>query len=197
MLAPRKTLWSTPDAVIERLIENVPLSATDRVLDIGCGDGRVLLMWASVYSTSVVLDTVSCDSLASFHGIDIDGDRIDCAKTQLQHAQNEGTIDSRISVTFHCCNALEGDCVDMMKGATVFFLYLIPRGLRKIMRLIRTNGGSRTIRVITYMTPLEGEIPFQIEKVQVPHQPGATWPLYFYRLDNASGGTGTVPTSGY
>ena len=40
MLAPRKTLWSTPDAVIDKAIEVVshPLTESDCVLDIGCGD---------------------------------------------------------------------------------------------------------------------------------------------------------------
>lgn len=61
MLSPRKTLWSTPDAVIDRVVEIVgPLSSADRIVDLGCGDGKVLLRWAEIYSS--YFETVSHDS---------------------------------------------------------------------------------------------------------------------------------------
>jgi hypothetical protein len=54
MLAPRKTLWSTPDAVIDRVAEMVgTLSSTDKIVDLGCGDGKVLVRWAEIYSSNL------------------------------------------------------------------------------------------------------------------------------------------------
>jgi cyclopropane fatty-acyl-phospholipid synthase-like methyltransferase len=49
MLAPRKTLWSTPDAVIDRVIQLIPISAKDCVCDVGCGDGRCLMYVVKFY----------------------------------------------------------------------------------------------------------------------------------------------------
>ena len=177
MLAPRKTLWSTPDAVIEKIIEWVPLSSTDKVCDIGCGDGRVLLTWAICLSN---IPTVNI----SFVGIDIDEMRISQANDKLNQARVEGRIDSRISISFHCANALEA--THLFQDATVIFLYLIPRGLRKMKSLIRDS--KRPVRVVTYMAPLPDETPLRQEMITVPHQPGATWPLYLYQLNVSEDG---------
>lgn len=38
MLAPRKTLWSTPDAVVKRVVEIASVNGHDCVVDVGCGD---------------------------------------------------------------------------------------------------------------------------------------------------------------
>ena len=38
MLAPRKKLWSTPDEVIDKVIELLNITKSDIVYDIGCGE---------------------------------------------------------------------------------------------------------------------------------------------------------------
>ena len=43
MLAPRKTLWSTPGVGVEAACQLLRLGAADKVIDVGCGDGRFLL----------------------------------------------------------------------------------------------------------------------------------------------------------
>ena len=43
MLAPRKTLWSTPGVGVEAACQLLRLGAQDKVIDVGCGDGRFLL----------------------------------------------------------------------------------------------------------------------------------------------------------
>lgn len=196
MLAPRKTLWSTPDPVIDRLFESIPLTGSDRVSDIGCGDGRVLLRWAILCSQQLFGSSTESDErgFPSFLGIDIDPTRIDQAQQQLIRAQKDGSLDRRIDVSFLCANAL--DCRDRLEGTTVYFLYLIPRGLRIVKPMIlqfldnMTAKGSRDsqrIHVITYMSPLENEEAHQTDLIQVPHQPGASWPLYFYIFEKKQG----------
>lgn len=189
MLAPRKTLWSTPNAVIDRVIENVSnLGSRDRICDIGCGDGRVILRWAAALSESsqASLDnSCQCD-FPSFIGIDIDSDRVNQAKFMLEEARKACRIDRRIDVSFHCTNVLESE--QLIQDATVFFLYLIPRGLRKIKPILNklledaSEEKLDRLRVITYMSPLPDEAPVRVERVQVPHQPDAIWPVYFYSL---------------
>lgn len=178
MLAPRKTLWSTPDSVITTAWTWIrPLLLEDcKICDIGCGDGRVLLSWARAYTAESRRSDNSPQKPPSFLGIDVDIERIEKAKHALEHAQREGSIDPALSVTFVCQNALED--VSLFADAHILFLYLIPRGLRKLYPLLTNQY------VLTYMAalPLE-ETPLRHELVAVPHQPGAAWPLYLYKLE--------------
>ena len=137
MLAPRKTLWSTPDSVIQRVIDCVDLHSRDKVCDIGCGDARVLLQWATVYSQRISTceaEEVQHQCFPEFLGIDVDPDRIEQANQKLRSAQATQLIDPRIRITFFCGNAL--DCPELLQNVTVYYLYLIPRGLRNINPLL-------------------------------------------------------------
>jgi hypothetical protein len=75
-----------------------------------------------------------------FVGIDIDEERIRQAVELLKQAQSQGRIHPSILVSFHCANALEA--THLFQNATVFFLYLIPRGLRIIKPLILSSKVS-------------------------------------------------------
>ena len=194
MLAPRKKLWSTPDNAVDEAMERIgPLSSSDNVVDIGCGDGKVILRWASRLSRGI--EATESDS-PSFLGVDIDDERIRQARLSLARCVDEGSIHGSVRVTFVCANALEQQSLFM--DATVVFLYLIPRGLRIIHPMLRqvvscrstTNesGSSHpSLRVITYMAPLVGEVPYHTIKIAIPHQPGAHWPLYIYRIEASTG----------
>jgi hypothetical protein len=234
MLAPRKTLWSTPDEVIERVIERTDpvvggsnrnnkkdvwfaLRPDDVVCDVGCGDGRVILRWAAhvssraaganegslqdvpphTSSSDEVLQPQAASAVASnsyprFVGIDVDPDRIRAARDELCRLRTQGTIHVDVSVEFWCENALE--CASRLQHVSVYFLYLIPRGLRIVKPLLLLGGhklegptdpqsASSIVRVITYMSPLDGEVPVHVDKVSVYHQPEASWPLYYYELN--------------
>ena len=182
MLAPRKTLWSTPSAVMDRVTEWCgPLRDNDCVCDIGCGDGRCLIQWATIYSKDLACQlpkNASTITPASFVGIDIDADRITQARNAWQDAVKRGEIDERIKVEFHCLNGLEA--FEIFRHATIIFLYLIPRGLRKMKPLLMQI--HHPIQVITYMSPLPDETPTMKESIRVPHQPDAEWPIFAYKL---------------
>jgi hypothetical protein len=243
MLAPRKTLWSTPEEVIDRVIERTAaacpnteevsscdnhegwfaLHPDDVVCDVGCGDGRVLLRWAVRVSSMAssrddggsfhelpqpqsssshedrqqphkrhATTTHRPTTLPSFVGIDVDPDRIRTARDELDRLRKNGRIRPDVSVEFWCENAL--DCASRLERVTVYFLYLIPRGLRIVKPLLLTGiqppekeeptdtSSSSILRVITYMSPLDDEVPVHVDMVCVAHQPGASWPLYYYEL---------------
>jgi hypothetical protein len=162
---------------------------------LGCGDGRVILQWASAYSSLDHRENSEA-TVPSFVGIDIDADRIKEAEKALEQARSEGSIDPRISISFNCANALE--TTDLYRTATVFFLYLIPRGLRKIKPYLlqthqdgditapnsSTDQSSKQVRVVTYMAKFPDETPVRSESISVPHQPGASWPLHLYNFPN-------------
>ena len=167
MLAPRKTLWSTPKSVIDEAADLAVIEPNDVVYDVGCGDGRVLLHLASKPNTA-----------RSFIGIEINVERAQLARENIQSK----ILSREINIDIRCENAL--DVKDYAK-ATVIFLYLIPRGLRLIKPLLiaaaKEKGGC--IRVITYMSPFEN-IKF-IKRVfcKVDHQPSACWPVYLYHFN--------------
>jgi hypothetical protein len=165
---------------------------------LGCGDGRVILQWASAYSSLDHRENSEA-TVPSFVGIDIDADRIKVAEKALEQARSEGRIDPRISISFNCANALE--TTDLYRTATVFFLYLIPRGLRKIKPYLLqthqdgditapnglTDQPSKQVRVVTYMSKFPDETPARSESISVPHQPGASWPLHLYKFPQSAG----------
>mmetsp|Transcript_10386 Transcript_10386/g.24952 ORF Transcript_10386/g.24952 Transcript_10386/m.24952 type:complete len:246 (-) Transcript_10386:513-1250(-) len=160
MLAPRKTLWSTPRPVLDHVIGLVsPLQPNDVVCDIGCGDGRCILEWATAYSRELLLskepsssgssanrddivDSTESPTTAGFVGLDIDPHRIQHATDALTRARREGTIPASLDVQFHCANALERPDL-FRERATIVFLYLIPRGLQLIRPLLMLVGTTK------------------------------------------------------
>ena len=114
MLAPRKTLWSTPAEAIERAIELLNISADDVVFDVGCGDGRFLIRCHELTSARCI-------------GVEIDSERANDAVANISAI---GYDESCMIVNK---NALEYDYSD----GTVFFLYLIPRGLKLMLPILR------------------------------------------------------------
>lgn len=188
MLAPRKKLWSTPPSAVDHLMEHMPLQPHDTVLDIGCGDGRILLQWAERVS-AVMTETVEVRPSLTFLGIDIDPDRIAECQKAAQQTQEEGKIHPSIRLEFICANALES--VDHFQQANVIFLYLIPRGLNLIYPLLLEHkqrmhftNDNNIVMVATYMSklPKEAGPPRSTATCTVPHQPDAAWPLYFYQF---------------
>lgn len=80
-----------------------------------------------------------------------------------------------------CGNALEQD----YSTGTVFYLYLVPRGLKIILPILKSL--NKLIRVITYMSPFpNSEIPIEIIKCTTENHPEAEWPLYLYELHPSS-----------
>ncbi|KAG7385717.1 hypothetical protein PHYPSEUDO_001171 [Phytophthora pseudosyringae] len=136
MLAPRKTLYSTPLSAFRRALELARVSASDVVYDLGCGDGRLLIEAARGLGVRAV-------------GVEIDPKR---AQQARDAAEASGVAHL---VTVHEANALE---FDIPADATVVFLFLIGRGLSLVRPKLEK---LHACRVITYLyripnlTPLE------------------------------------------
>ena len=167
MLAPRKTLWSTPVEAVKAIQEVVKLSDSDIVVDVGCGDGQVLIHWATLISPS--------DAAPAFVGIDVDAERIHRCRSRWNDEVAKGRIRADIRCEFHAANALEQ--VDLWKRATTVFVYLIPRGLRLLRPLLPSK-----ITLISYLNPMPDLLLLERKHIEVSHQPGSAWPLYFYKV---------------
>lgn len=96
----------------------------------------------------------------------------------IQRIKSEGLDDK---CTMISGNALEQD----YSTATVFYLYLIPRGLRIILPVLKALG--KPLRVITYMSPFpESETPIETFQVTSAKHPDAQWPLFLYDITPSS-----------
>ena len=249
MLAPRRTLWSTPFEALEpiyrwtdpvilgvdqedddaddesedmlRSSSASPLqdegSALDDsvedpgicpcICDIGCGDGRIVLEWAkrmsSMTSSSPQRQRTSRRQrkrLVHLVGIDIDETRIQQCQSALEECISSKMIDStKVRVEFICGNALDIFSSDQertkygwVENISVFFLYLIPRGLQQLTPLLQAYSKRRpdsTIHIISYMSKLPIKLrsaPTDRALIEPQHQKGARWPLYYYKLKNGS-----------
>ena len=135
-------------------LELLALSPEDVVYDVGCGDGRFIVEAAKRTGCRCV-------------GVEITEERAAAAR---QRAREAGVAHL---VVVRCENALETSLDD----ATAAYLYLVPRGLRLVEKRL-----PRPIRVVSYMSPLQGFSHRHRRCVSPSHQPGAKWPLYSYYL---------------
>ena len=99
------------------------------------------------------------------------------------HAANQEIIASghHPRASMICGNALEQD----YSIGTCFYLYLVPRGLRIILPLLRAAANGNFIRIITYMSPFEDEElkPVSVFKCTTSQHEEAQWPLYLYHMN--------------
>jgi len=165
MLAPRKKLWSTPSEVLDKALELLEITSSDVVFDVGAGDGRFVIRCAESTSASRVV------------GVEIDEERGGAAQAAI--ASLEASISSRIEYIIG--NALEQD----YSSGSVFFLYLVPRGLRIMLPLLKAI--PRKLRVVTYMSPFPDDVGaslVQVVKVPTAGHAEAEWPLYHYIINS-------------
>jgi SAM-dependent methyltransferase len=120
-LAPFVT---SPMIVVEKMFEMVNLTKDDIVYDLGCGDGRIVILAAKKYGARGV-------------GIDIDAQRI---KESRAYAKNAGVSDL---VEFHLQDVMKAD----ISEATVVTLYLLPESNALLRPLLeeQLKPGARVV----------------------------------------------------
>jgi cyclopropane fatty-acyl-phospholipid synthase-like methyltransferase len=79
MLAPRKTLWSSPNVAVDASITLLNATPEDIVYDVGCGDGRFLIACAQKSQCKCV-------------GLEIDEDRAKEAIAKVEEAGFDSCI---------------------------------------------------------------------------------------------------------
>ena len=131
---------ATPHDVVERLLHLADVRADDRVFDLGCGDGRVVIAAAKNFGASGV-------------GIDIEPWWIEQAN---QNARDAG-VEER--VRFEAADALYFD----VSNASVVFVYLVHWSMQKIAPLLRTQLAPGT-RVVSLSFPIDDWQPTRSER---------------------------------
>lgn len=115
---------ATPHEIVEKMLELANVGSGDRVLDLGCGDGRIVIASALLRGARGV-------------GIDIERHWIEQARTKAAAA---GVGDR---VHFEQADAMSFD----LSGASVVFLYLVHWSTQRIVdRLYRAcSPGTRIV----------------------------------------------------
>jgi SAM-dependent methyltransferase len=143
--ANRACLFSTPMYCINRAfstdsfpndqewLEKGGLTKHDKVLDIGCGDGRCLLRAAEIGANAV--------------GYEINDERAQEALENVSQCSEE--IQNRIQV--YALNCIEVIDTQLADGITFVFLYLTPRGMLRCLKYLRAN--PTPLRVVSYVYP--------------------------------------------
>jgi SAM-dependent methyltransferase len=99
----------TPHEVVDRMLDEAKIRATDVVYDLGCGDGRIVIAAAKKFGTRGV-------------GIDLDPARIKEARANAKAAGVENLV------TFKVADLFQTD----LREATVVMLYLLPELNRRL-----------------------------------------------------------------
>lgn len=152
----------SPLARIERLLEMLSLDAHDHVLDLGCGDGRVLVL-------------LSQRSGCCATGVDIDQGLIDCAATRAKDAG----VDERVSF-------VKGDATQQppcwtnpsRPPVTLVCLFLVPAALEAVSGAVRDlHQHGATVVTMGYhfaaWAPTRADFAFGLRVFDPPASPSS------------------------
>jgi SAM-dependent methyltransferase len=138
---PHVPYVSTPEAVVDEMLEIAKVSAKDIVYDLGSGDGRIVIAAAKRFGARGV-------------GIEIDPDLI---RESIENAHQAGVA--------HLVRFVEGDFFSAdLREATVVTLYLLPEVNRQLLPKLLAELRPGT-RIVSYKYDLGDWVPEKTVRV--------------------------------
>jgi SAM-dependent methyltransferase len=146
LVAAAVSAWSgqlltvpTPQQAVDRMVELARLQPGEKVYDLGCGDGRIVIAAALRSPVQAV-------------GVDIDPAQVAKSRANVERAG----VGDRVTI-------VEGDIYKTdFSDADVVFLYLQPDLLRGLIpQLRRMKRGSR---IVTFDFGIDGAKPALVER---------------------------------
>ena len=147
----------TPMVVVEKMLEMAQVDEDDIVYDLGCGDGRILIMAAKTYGARGV-------------GIDLDPRRIMESQFGAEEAGVEKLVEFRME------DATKADFTE----ATVVTLYLLTESNR-LLRPEFERQLSPGAYVVSHNYPIPGWEEKEIEFVTIMDAVGEEHDIYLYQ----------------
>jgi len=147
----------TPQEVVERMLDLAKVTKDDFVVDLGCGDGRIVVTAAKKYGARGL-------------GVDIDPVRIDEANANAKAAGVTRLVEFKLQ------DALKTD----VSNATVVTTYLLSQSNLKVRPLItkQLKPGSR---IVTHSFSMGDWAPEKTDTFK--DNTGRTRTVYLYRAD--------------
>jgi tRNA A58 N-methylase Trm61 len=126
----------TPDFVVEKMLEMAKVTKDDVVYDLGCGDGRLVVMAAKKLGARGV-------------GVDLDRERVKEALANVEKAKVEQLVEIR-----------QGDALKVpdLEKATVVLLYMLPEFMEKLKPVVLAQCKPGT-RIVAHDYPFPGWEP--------------------------------------
>jgi len=164
---PRVPYVPTPQSVVERMLQIAKVGPADYLIDLGSGDGRIVVTAAKKYG-------------ARGFGVDINPARVSEAN---ENAQKAGVTDK---VTFQQRDLFQTD----LSPASVITMYLLPRvNVELRSKLLDLRPGTR---VVSHDFSMEDWKPDQFVQVDAPDKysgSGGTSDIYFWTVPAKTAGT--------
>jgi len=140
--APDVPFVPTTEPVVDAMLQMAGVGPGDTVMDLGSGDGRIVIRAASQYGARGV-------------GVDINPERIQEANANAQAAGVQERVEFR-----------EGDLFEAdLSGATVVTLYLLPSVNEKLMPKLLRELPPGT-RVVSHASDMPAGEPVQTREVE-------------------------------
>jgi ubiquinone/menaquinone biosynthesis C-methylase UbiE len=135
----------TEQVVVEKMLEMAKVKKDDVVIDLGCGDGRIVCTAAKKYG---------CKGI----GVDIDPARI---KDSLETMR-------KLNVTKEQVDIRQGDALKVkdLEKATVVMLYMLPEFMEKLEPQIKSRLKPGT-RIVAHDYPFPNMEPDQVVEFEV------------------------------
>ena len=164
---PRVPYVPTPQSVVERMLQIAKVGPADYLIDLGSGDGRIVVTAAKKYG-------------ARGFGVDINPTRIAEAN---ENAQKAGVTDK---VTFQQSDLFQTD----LSQASVITMYLLPRvNVELRPKLLDLKPGTR---LVSHDFSMEDWKPDQHVQMDAPEKYGGTGgksDVYFWVIPAKTAGT--------
>jgi outer membrane protein assembly factor BamB len=144
----------TPQDVVEKMLDLAMVKKTDLVLDLGCGDGRIVVTAAKKYGCKAA-------------GYDLDPECVKLARAKVQ----EEKVDKLVTIENKDLFTLD------LTQADVVALYLLPRlNTKLIPQLEKLKPGAR---IVSHQFAMEGVRPDRTVRV-VSGEDGVEHTLYLW-----------------
>jgi SAM-dependent methyltransferase len=147
---------ATPMVVADKMLQLARVDRDDVVFDLGCGDGRIVILAAKNYGAHGV-------------GVDVDPERIQESKA---NAQKEGVADL---VEFRLEDVMKSD----FSSATVITLYLLPESNELLRPLLEKQLKPDTY-VVSHNYKIPGWEAKEIRSVSLEDEKGRKHNIFVY-----------------
>jgi protein-L-isoaspartate O-methyltransferase len=139
----RPPFITTPPEVVERMLQLAGTRADDLVIDLGSGDGRIVIAAAQKYGARAL-------------GIELDGKLVEKSRDAARAAQVEGKA-----------SFVQGDVLaaDLSK-ATVVTVYLLPDLMRRLQTRFLEQLAPGT-RIVSHAFTMAGWAPDRSETIRI------------------------------
>jgi len=165
--SPRVPYVPTPQDVVDRMLQIAKVTAKDYLIDLGSGDGRIVITAAKKHGTRGF-------------GVDINPERISEAN---QNAKAAGVLDK---VAFYQRDLFETD----LSEATVITMYLLPRvNLELRPKLLDLKPGTRIVSHDFSMEDWKPDIHVKVDAKEKYGGSGGESDIYFWVIPAKVGGT--------